>query len=156
MEIKESGKKWLLIRSNYIPVQRDEEGNKIKGTGRNSGKTIASIPKDAAELETKAILSEVDLTEQELRLWVEHDQRVKSAEVIKELTSSIGFVTRHVKRISTIVAATGFLQVNLDQMQVELWKMKKALKKAKYGVLNDKRCKELAQNQESAKQKSLF
>lgn len=156
MEIKESGKKWLLIRSKYIPVQRDKDDKKIKGTGRNAAKTIASIPKNATKLETKEILDGANLTEQELNQWIEHYQKEESAEAANQLVLSIGFVTRHARRISSLAASANSVQADLSQMQVELWKMKKVLKKAKYDVLSNKRCKEFDQEQAAAKQKRLF
>jgi len=73
MQIKVRGSKVQLLRSEYVPAERDENGNLVRGTGRSFQRLVGSFDRWTETIENvpvkvTAVLNEDEL--EELQEWL--------------------------------------------------------------------------------------
>jgi hypothetical protein len=126
-----------LRRSQYVPVQRDDKGDIVKGTGRNTSILLASF--DKANWRTWSVLeAKTPLASSEIIQWEKYRSDRDKEESLRLFNFEMKHLPNSIAIIHRNLVSGHPLQEDMDKIHTEMLLLKKALKKVGLRVKSDK------------------
>ncbi len=100
MQLREVGRKIQMLRTEYVPAQRDESGNLIRGTGRSKIKMLGSFDSwessiDGIDQETLEKLTDAERGELE-----GHFEQKKRDDLARSLRHAPGYIVNKLRLLA--------------------------------------------------------